>query len=302
MLRLLARKFLLILLLVPTLHLLGFLYATTHPIYTGEPITYSEYLTTFFSDGLGRVGSAPVSEILATNIQNSLVLLVLTLISVVFVGPLLGFVSIRRRTKRITPIATLITTAGSSMPGFFLGVAILAGMLYGVFGLSSSVGTILPISGFGLDEHLILPVLVLASGPTLQVARITASLIENELQQDYIRVAQSKGLNWRGVFWRHAIPNVAAAIISTIGRSMRIIIGGLIVVEALFSWPGIGRIFTYSVGVRLDGRQPFGYFLHPELIAMLAVVFGLSLLLADLIASIAAYGADPRLRQTEVSQ
>lgn len=297
MIRLLARKILLILILIPALNLLGFYYTTTHPAYQGEELTYGAYVSRLFSEGMGQVGAAPISEILIENSQNSLILLGLTLVSVVFIGPVLGFVSITRRTKRITPLATLITTAGSSMPGFFLGVAILAAMLYGVLGLSSSVGTILPISGFGLDEHLILPVLVLASGPTLQVARITASLIENELQQDYIRVAQSKGLNWRGVFWRHAIPNVASAIISSIGRSMRLIIGGLIVVEALFSWPGIGRIFTYAVGVRVDGRQPLGFFLHPELIAMLAVVFGVALLVADFVASMAAYRADPRLSQ-----
>lgn len=305
MTRLLLRKLLLIILLIPLLHLLGFFYATTHPAASvegpgGDPagaiptITYSAYLQQIFNGDLGKVGSAPISEIIITSVKNSLVLLFLTLLIVILVGPLLGYLSISQRTRRVTALSLAITLAGASLPGFFLGVAVIALMIYGIIRTGS--GLPLPLSGYGLDNHLILPVLVLAVGPTLQVIRVTANMLENELHQDYVRVAQSKGLSWPAVFWRHTLPNVVSAVILAIGRSARLLIGGLIVAEALFLWPGIGRIFTFAIGIRIDGREPLNYYLHPQLLATLAVVFGLGLLLADLLTNLFAHQLDPRLR------
>jgi peptide/nickel transport system permease protein len=305
MVQLIGRKLLTLLLFIPLLSMLGFFYATTHPANNvptaANPAgtvdaSYLTYVQNALGGDLGTVGSAPIREIVAQGILNSLVLLALTMLLTFFLGPIVGFLSVSRRTRRIRPLALVITTAGQSLPGFFLGVAIIALMIYGI--LSFARGRIpLPLSGFGLDEHLVLPVLVLATGPMLQVGRVTANLLENELQQDYIRVARSKGLSWQGLYWRHAFPNIVAAVIMTIGRSTRWLISGLIVVESLFLWPGIGRIFTFAVGIRIDGREPVGYFLHPELLAILVVVFGLGLLLADFVTSVLAYWSDPRLNK-----
>ena len=305
MVQLIGRKLLTLLLFIPLLSMLGFFYATTHPANNvptaANPAgvvdaSYLTYVQNALGGDLGTVGSAPIREIVAQGILNSLVLLALTMLLTFFLGPMVGFLSVSRRTRRIRPLALVITTAGQSLPGFFLGVAIIALMIYGI--LSFARGRIpLPLSGFGLDEHLVLPVLVLATGPMLQVGRVTANLLENELQQDYIRVARSKGLSWQGLYWRHAFPNIVAAVIMTIGRSTRWLISGLIVVESLFLWPGIGRIFTFAVGIRIDGREPVGYFLHPELLAILVVIFGLGLLLADFVTSVLAYWSDPRLNK-----
>lgn len=308
MIRLFARKILLLLIVIPLLHMLGFYYGLTHPpVPQGRgpdfdpALVYAEadyrsYLGEVLDGDLGQVGSAPIAEIMARGIRNSLVLLGVALLMTAIAGPLLGLFSISRRSRRITPLALAITTAGASLPGFFLGVAVIAAMIYGIFSLSRG-RTPLPISGYGLDEHLILPVLVLAAGPALQVARITAGMLENELHQEYIRVARSKGLRWARVYLRHAFPNIVSAVALTVGRSTRLLISGLIVVEALFLWPGLGRIFTYAIGIRIDGREPLEYFLHPELLATLAVVFGAGLLFADLVASVIAYVSDPRLNR-----
>lgn len=306
MLPLLGRKLLSFILFIPLLVLLGFFFAKTHPennvptpqnpIPIGETLEFQEFFQDLLAGELGTVGVSPVSEILIDGIKNSTILLGLTMLITFFVGPLLGFISVSRRTRRIRPFALTITTAGQSMPGFFLGVAILALMLYGIFTFSQGQ-TPLPISGFGLDEHLILPVLVLAIGPMLQVTRVTANMLEDELQKDYIRVAQSKGLSWNGLLFRHAFPNIVAAVFLTLGRSTRWLIGGLIVVESLFLWPGIGRIFAFVVGIRLDGRAPLEFYLHPELLTALVVIFGIGLLLADTITSVLAYWSDPRLNR-----
>jgi ABC-type dipeptide/oligopeptide/nickel transport system permease component len=83
----------------------------------------------------------------------------------------------------------------------------------------------------------------------------------------------------------------------TLGQSTRLLISALIIVETLFLWPGIGRLFMLDIGIRTDGRTPFDFFAHPEMLAALTMVFGGLLLLSDLVASIAAYLVDPRQRQ-----
>jgi len=304
MIQLLGRKLLTLIIFIPLLSMLGYFFASTHPANDmpaeGDPAaiaesaSYPAYIQGVLRGDLGEIGTTTISELVWTSVKNSLVLLSLTMLLTFVLGPLFGYLSISRRTRRIRPLALIIMTAGQSMPGFFLGVTVLALMLYGIFSLTA--GSLpLPISGYGLDEHLILPVLVLAIGPTLQVARVTANLLENELQQDYIRLAQSKGLGWNAVYWRHAFPNIVAAVILTMGRSTRWLIGGLIVVESLFLWPGIGRVFAYAVGIRLDGRAPLQYYLQPELLATLFVIFGFGLLLADVVSSVLAFWSDPRL-------
>ena len=155
--------------------------------------------------------------------------------------------------------------------------------------------TLLPISGYGLGRHLILPVMVLAVQPTFHLAKVTAGLLENELQRDYIQVAQSKGLDWRRVLGRHAWANVLSPALITMGEAMRLMIGGLVLVEAIFLWPGIGRILLYSLGLRLDAGPTGNFFGDPELIAILAVILGSWILLADLIAGLLAYHFDPRV-------
>ncbi|MCZ7571478.1 MAG: ABC transporter permease [Ardenticatenaceae bacterium] len=310
MARLIGRKLALIVILIPLLNFLGFTYGVAHPRFTSyiggsvrtlsrykdQPAkTYGQYIRGVLSGDLGRVDKTPVTTVIAEPIKHSLILLAVAFLITAVVGPALGLVSISRRTRRITPLALVVSTAGLSLPGFFLGVVILGLMIYGAL-YSSSRGTILPMSGFGLDEHLILPVLVLASRPTFQIARITAGLLEHELQQDYVRVAQSKGLSGLALLWRHALPNVVAPVVTTIGQSTRLLMSGLIIVEVLFLWPGIGRVFMQTIGIRTDGRAPFQFFAQPELMAAIVVVFGAWLLIADLLASILACWSDPRLR------
>jgi ABC-type dipeptide/oligopeptide/nickel transport system permease component len=214
-------------------------------------------------------------------------------VAIVF-GLLLGLLSISPRTKRISPQALIVLAAGSSMPGFLAGGMLLSFMVYQTL-YAGNPRTFLPLSGFGLDEHLILPVIVLALQPTMYIAKVTAGLVEHELQQDYIRVARSKGLSWLQLLWLHALPNMIAPVLVTIGESVRLIVGALVIVEALFIWPGIGRIFLFTVGLRLDARPPGVYFGNPDLLATIVVILGAWLLLADLIASALSYWVDPRL-------
>ena len=314
MFRLLIRKAILILILVPLLNVLGFFYAQVHPgrvTYGGitrpdliPPLSerlswqaYADYVGALRQGDMGSIGIIPVADVVLGPLGNSLVLLGIALAIIVVIGPLIGFISVSPRSRRITPLALTLTTLGASMPGFFLGVAIIAAMLYVVLFNANVTQTPLPISGFGFGINLVLPVLVLASRPTLQVARLTAGYFEHELQQDYIRVARSKGLGWFRLFWQHVLPGIASPILVTVGQSMRLLLSGLIIVESLFQWPGVGAMFMMGVGIRTDGRAPVQYFGSPPLLAMLAVVFGAMLLFSDFFITLLATWLDPRLRQ-----
>jgi peptide/nickel transport system permease protein len=316
MLRLLGRKLLLILILLPALNFVGYSYALLAPklFVNSMPFlapqsarnldqissnaSYLSYVRGLFNGDWGHIGAIPVTEALLPSLGRSMVLIITAVFIMILLGPLLGLFSVSHRTRRLTPLGFLISTVGLSLPRFFLGGAIIAAMLYGIIFVGQN-GTLFPLSGYGLDIHLVLPLVVLATGPTLRIAGVTASLLEQELQKDYIRFAQSRGLSWTAVYLRHALPNIAPAILVTIGNALRMLIGGLIVVETLFLWPGIGRIFMSVMGLRISVREPLAYFLHPETLAMLAVFFGLWLLIVDLFVSVGSRWLDPRLQNSQ---
>ncbi|NLS78518.1 MAG: ABC transporter permease [Chloroflexi bacterium] len=316
MARFVGRKLLLIAILLPLLNWVGFQYAVAHPRfnpYVGGSVlklwqnqglafpSYADYLRGLARGDLGELSNAPIREVLREPAKNSMILVGAALLVSSVVGLGLGMLSVSRRTMRIKPWALLLYSGGLSLPGFLVGVAAIGGLIYLTL-LRGSSARILPLSGYGIDEHLVLPVLVLASRPALQIAHLVASLVESELQQEYVRVARSKGLSWGRLLWRHALPNVASAVAIAIGHASRIFVSGLIIVETLFLWPGLGRLFMYDIGVRADGRAPSALYAHPELLAALAVAFGAVLLLTDLVASVLAFWLDPRQRHPNGAQ
>lgn len=305
MIKLLVNKLALIVISIPFLHWLGILYARNHPRFgassfrrnsVNTELTYVDYLQKVLAGDLGQVGLVPISELIYQPFWNSLVLIGFAVVTTAVLGSLIGFLSISKKTMRVRPWGLILTTAGSSIPGFLLGGVVISILVYQTLynGLSK---TPLPMSGYGIDEHLILPMVVLAVRPTLHVSKVTAGLLENELQKDYIRTARSKGAYWSRVFWNHAFRNIIAPVIVVIGQSMRLIVGGLLIAEMMFLWPGIGRFFVYSIAANENLQGQFQYFAHPELIAILSVIMGVLLLTADLIASVCTYLADPRLRE-----
>lgn len=311
MARLITRKLILLIFFLPLLNYIGYTYAQLHPNLIHSPLgnivsqnfePYGTYLRgVFFTGDLGSVGQQTVSQILAGTIQNSLLLVGVALIVSIFGGLLIGLLAVSPRTRRMSTAGLIVLTAGASLPGFLLGGVLLAGMVYLVF-FTDATQTFLPISGYGLDEHLFLPVLALAIQPTLHLAKVVAGLLEDELQKDYILVALSKGLGWWRLVWSHAIPNMISPIMITIGGSVRLMVGALLIIEAIFIWPGIGRIFLLAIGLRLDARPLGVFFGNPPLLAAIAVLLGAGLLLADLLFSVLAYQFDPRLRLAEDGQ
>lgn len=323
MAKILVRKVALLVVLVPLLHLAGFWYAQRtfpqlldtigntagasaalavpgrSPDIAPPPFwsTYRAYLAQTLHGDLGRVSGVPLRGLLPRPLVNSAVLVGLALLVTLLLGFPLGIAALSSRTGRVSAPATLLLTAGSSLPSYFFAAVTIALVIFTVRAGYDPLRRWVPWQGFGFDQHLILPVAALAVRPVFYVARVVASFVEDELQQDYVRTARSKGVPWRGVLWRHALPNIVSPVVVAIGQSLRIVAGQLIVIEALFAWPGLGRMFLSATGIRTDGGPPSPLFGNPSVVSTFAVVFGLFLLSTDLLASVVAYAADPRQRR-----
>lgn len=308
MIRLIVRKLLLMMIILVVLNYVAYHYAVRHPSLFFYPFStipnpdgvpleshYDDYVRGLLRGELGQVGLIGIGQLVRDPIRNSLVLVGVAAVVGLSLGLLFGFLSISPRTWRVRPAAAMFLAAGSSMPGFVLGAILLSLLVYQLLYAGGGNTTLLPISGYGVDRHLILPVIVLAIQPTFHLAKVVSGLLEGELQRDYVQVANSKGLTWSQIVRRHAWPNMLSPVLVTMGAALRLMIGALVIVEAVFLWPGIGRLLLYSLGLRLDAGPPGAFFGNPPLIALLAVIVGVWLLLADLVAAVLAHHFDPRV-------
>jgi peptide/nickel transport system permease protein len=266
---------------------------------------YTAYLRDAAQGDLGKMPIG-VSEPLAGQVARAglaslgLLGLVFTLSSLL--GVALGLAAVRVEPPGVRPWLILVATIGLAMPSFFIGILLVGGLL--LLSRDGEAATLLPVAGYGWDAHLVLPVLVLMIRPTVQVAQVTAGLLAGELGKRYVIAARSFGHTWHAIRWEKALRNVLAQVFLSIAGAFRSMVAELVLVEWLFSWPGVGRLLVQalvpprisSLGGLVDTSA---YFLHPALIATLLVAFALLFLLADTLASGLARAVDPRLRAAE---
>jgi peptide/nickel transport system permease protein len=144
---------------------------------------------------------------------------------------------------------------------------------------------LLPSGGQDTWQHGILPTLTMSIGGIGILARFSRSAMIEVMSQPYIRTASAKGMAWQDVVWRHALPNAAVPIVTIVGFMVGSLIAGAVVVESIFSWPGIGRLLVVSVTNR-------DLAVVQCILLMIAATMVVSNLIVDLL-----YGwLDPRLR------
>ncbi len=153
-----------------------------------------------------------------------------------------GIFAAFHRNTWIDRLIMSFSVAGHSMPSFVLGVLLV--LIFAV-----SLGW-LPSGGYASWGHAILPIITLSIGGAAVLARYTRSAMLEVLGQPYIRAASAKGLSWRLVVIRHALPNAAAPILTIMGLMLGALIAGAVVVESVFSWPGVGRLIVTAVANR----------------------------------------------------
>jgi ABC-type dipeptide/oligopeptide/nickel transport system permease component len=152
----------------------------------------------------------------------------------------LGVIAATHRDGALDHASRLGSLFLQSMPSFWLGLMLI--LLFAV-----ALGGLLPAYGWGTLSHLILPALTLAAAPLAQNVRLIRSGMLEVLQQDYVRTARAKGLAERGVIYRHALRNAAGPFLTVSGLSLGFMLSGTIVIETVFSWPGMGRLIVQAV-------------------------------------------------------
>jgi peptide/nickel transport system permease protein len=188
-----------------------------------------------------------------------------------------GIVAAVRRHTMLDHISTIAALFGQSMPTFWLGI-----MLILVFSVRFHL---LPSSGRGTLEHLILPAITLGLFTTARIMRLTRSGMLDVLNQDYIRTARAKGVAGLPVVWKHALKNAAIPIVTIVGIELGTLLGGAVITETIFAWPGVGRLSVQAIYNR-------DYPVVQAAVFLLASTFVLVNLLVDVVYTY----LDPRIR------
>jgi len=189
----------------------------------------------------------------------------------------LGVMSAVRRDGLFDHVATVATVLGQAVPGFWLGL-----MLIYVFAVQLRW---LPTGGMGTVAHLVMPAVVLAAFYSARVARLTRSAVLEILNEEYILTARAKGLAEMRVIGKHTLRNSAIPIVTLAGLEAGQLLGGAVITETIFAWPGLGRL---TVQALLNRDFPVVL----AAVSLTSVIYTLMNLVVDLL-----YGwLDPRIR------
>lgn len=153
-----------------------------------------------------------------------------------------GVISAIRRNTVVDLVTTTLATMGTAMPNFWLGLILIL-----IFSVSLRW-----LPSFGAEHPLaiVMPAVTLGTGLAAQIARLSRSSMLEALGQDYIRTARAKGMAERRVTWRHAFRNSLIPVTTAFGLQLGYLLGGAVVVETVFAWPGLGRLIVDSINVR----------------------------------------------------
>ena len=223
-----------------------------------------------------------VTTVIADRIWPTTQLALATILLQLLIGVPLGIASAVRRGRFLDRASYGLTLLAQSAPTFFVGTLLLYVLAYR-FGW-------FPVAGYGepgLDRlhHLVLPAATLSTVSVAFYARVVRNELLDVLGEDYIRTARAKGLSERAILQRHALRNAAGPLVTLIGLDLGILLGGAVVTEYIFAWPGLGREVLQGV---LDLDLP--------LIVGVVLVSALAIALVNLLVDIVHVWLDPRLR------
>ncbi|MCS6932403.1 MAG: ABC transporter permease [Acetobacteraceae bacterium] len=207
-------------------------------------VQYFHYFGAIASGDLGRSmrDGREAIVLVAERIPATLALTVPALLIKLLLGIPAGIYAALHRNSAVDRALMVAAVAGFTVPSFVLGL-----LLVLVFAVQLGW---LPSGGQESWRHAILPVATLGIGGAAVLARFTRSAMLEVLGQPYIRTASAKGLTWRAVVWSHALPNAAIPTVTIVGFMVGSLIAGAVVVESVFSWPGVGRLMVVAVANR----------------------------------------------------
>lgn len=242
--------------------------------------------------GTSLVNRKPVMQVIGERIPNTLILMLTGELIVILGALLVGVYSALRQYSLLDHVVTALSFIGYSMPIFFIALLLMFvfAVLFKRWGLPymPTVGMFDPQVGktFGqVVYHMVLPVISMSVVSLASYSRYIRSTMLDVLNQDYIRTARSKGLPRRLVIFVHALKNASLPIATIVGLDLPFLLGGAVVTERIFAWPGMGRLFLDHVS-RADTPVVMGILM---LVAVAVIVF-------QIITDVVYAWLDPRIR------
>lgn len=254
-----------------------------HQLGLDQPLVvqFWHYLVNLVQGDLGRSFNqkTAVAPLIAARLPATLTLMAAGIAIEVVIGLTLGVVAALRRDGFVDRAVMTMSFVGVSTPQFLVALLLL-------YVFAATLGWF-PMSGYGTTAHLVLPAFTLGILGAGWYARVVRSAMIDVLGQDYVRTANAKGLSAPRVVLRHALPNALLPVIAMIGIDIGQFMGGTVVVEAVYGWPGIGQLAWQAIQ-----QVDIPIIMGVTLVSALAIVLGN--LLADLVAPL----IDPRIRTT----
>jgi peptide/nickel transport system permease protein len=241
-------------------------------------VQYGIFLSNLTRLNLGqsaRTGQSVASEI-GSRLPNTLLLAIVSTAIACLLGIPAGILSAVRHYSLLDYTVMVLALFGLSMPVFWLGL-----MMIIIFSVKLHL---LPAGGIGTLSHLVLPSLALAFFSTAFIARMTRSSMMEVMGQEFIVTARSKGLLERVVIFKHALRNAFIPIITVVGLQFGSLLGGAVLTETVFAWPGIGRLIVDSILAR-----------DYPMVQGVILVFALLYILVNLLVDILYAYIDPRI-------
>lgn len=198
------------------------------------------------------------------------------IIAIVMAVPL-GILSATRKNSAIELVVTTGTVLGKAMPNFWVGI-----MLVLLFSVTLQW---FPVSGSGTLVHLILPAITLGTSVAAYIARLTRSSMLESLNQEYVRTAKSKGLKHSIVIYKHALRNALIPVVTIIMLQTGGLVGGALVTESIFAWPGLGQLLVQSINAR-----------DMSVVQAAICVIAVMVIVMNLITDIVVGWLDPRIK------
>ncbi len=240
---------------------------------------YLKFMGRLFQGDLGRsfTTKRPVTEMIAERFPATALLALSAMVVSIVLGVTAGIISAVKPYSIWDYLFMSLSMIGVSMPVYWLGL-----LLIWLVALNLDL---LPVGGYGSWQHLILPAFALGSRQAARIARMTRSSMLEVIEKDYVKTARAKGLSEKIVIIKHALRNALIPVITVIGTQLGYLLGGTVITERVFSWPGVGRMAVDAVMKR-------DFPLIQGTVLFLAAIFIVVTLLVDL-----SYGfLDPRIR------
>jgi peptide/nickel transport system permease protein len=252
-------------------------------------VQYVRWLGHVVQGDLGRslFMRRPVLGEVLGRLRATLILTGTALILSTTIGIALGVVSATRPNSLIDRVSATASLFGASMPSFWLGIVLMVVFALRLGWLPAS-GMYAPYGGGDLRDllaHLALPAVTLAAASVTIIARLTRATMLETLGQDYVRTARAKGVVERGVVLRHALKNAMIPIITVIGVQAGYLLGGAVLTETVFAWPGVGTLMVQGILAR-----------DFPLVQGCVLVVALSFVLVNLVVDLLYAWFDPRIR------